>query len=149
MPNWISFSQKERRGTHHSSTGLHLSKPIIKTEKEEEGYYGLNTSSPGPVWEGLCTWILPCFVTQVRRPETRWLVSNFRIIFLPFTTFSCSVGYFYEVNVYLSKAIISLSDLPRLFMASYRWSLMHAKYFFFPKPSSHQHFRAHDVIATT
>lgn len=103
MPNWISFSQKERRGTHHSSTGRHLSKPIIKTEKEEEGYYGLNTSSPGPVWEGLCTWILPCFVTQDRRPETCWLVSNFRIIFLPFTTFSCSVGYFYEVNVSLQS----------------------------------------------
>lgn len=55
MPNRISFSQKGWRGTHHPSTGQHLSKPIIKTDKEEEGYYGLNTSSPGPVcFEKVC-----------------------------------------------------------------------------------------------
>lgn len=133
MPNRISFSQKGWQGTHHPSTGQHLSKPIIKTDKEEEGYYGLNTSSPGPVcFEKVCVpGYFPVFSLKTGDQKHAGLVSNFRIIFLPFTTFSCFVGYFYEVNVYLSKAIISLSDLPRLFVASYRWSLMHAKYFFF------------------
>lgn len=117
---------------------------------KEEGSYLLDTSSPGPVcFEKFCvsaSFLVSLFKTRAQKHTGRGII--FRIVFLPFTTFSCLVKYFYKTNVDLSQVIILLSDLPK----DYSWHIQVIAYacqVIAPKSSSHRHFRAHDVIATT
>lgn len=86
---------------------------------KEEGSSILNTSSPGLVcFEKFCvsvSFLVSLIKTGAQKHIGRRII--FRIVFLPFTTFSCLVEYFYKMNVYLSKVIILLSDLPK----DYSW----------------------------